>query len=285
MEKTITSNKKRLIGELIRGRDCTRKLQNLLRQRMVNDDSSSTNDLVMNILGSFSNSLLELSSWGSDPVIGSGAVRLNVRALDLKESEKKPLPVVKERRGCYKRRKTEDSRIIIVETMEDGYSWRKYGQKEILDTKFPRCYFRCSYKSEGCKALKQVQKMDDGSELFQITYFGFHTCQSMHKNTQMFSSTGDLNSFLLNFEDSKIKESPSSLSTITNTHFTPSMKQEDDSNAQSCDHTVSSNHDTSSTPLWNDINVDSLEPSHGDSFVSGVSADDFGFDESVFLQV
>ena len=35
-------------------------------------------------------------------------------------------------------RKTEDSRIKIVDTIEDEFAWRKYGQKEILDAKFPR---------------------------------------------------------------------------------------------------------------------------------------------------
>ncbi|KAJ4978537.1 hypothetical protein NE237_009317 [Protea cynaroides] len=31
-------------------------------------------------------------------------------------------------------------------SIEDGYSWQKYGQKEILNAKTLRCYFRCSYK-------------------------------------------------------------------------------------------------------------------------------------------
>lgn len=147
-----------------------------------------------------------------------------------------------------------------------------------------RCYFRCTHKSEGCKALRQVQKLEDGSEMFHITYFGFHTCQNMHQNRQMFSDTRALGFFLHNFEDSNLKHSPSSLSTITNAHITTSLEQEDDSNAQSDDHLASSNYGNPSIASWNDI-IGNLEPSHDDSFKNGASMDDFKFDETEFLQV
>ncbi|CAL4991645.1 unnamed protein product [Urochloa decumbens] len=43
-------------------------------------------------------------------------------------------------------------------TMEDGFAWRKYGQKNINGSKQPRLYFRCSYKDDsGCMARRQVQ--------------------------------------------------------------------------------------------------------------------------------
>ncbi|KAM0822607.1 hypothetical protein ACQ4PT_071391 [Festuca glaucescens] len=62
-------------------------------------------------------------------------------------------------------------------TSEDGFIWRKYGQKEILNSKHPRLYFRCTYRDDsGCQATRQVQMSEDDPSLYVITYFGHHTC-------------------------------------------------------------------------------------------------------------
>lgn len=64
------------------------------------------------------------------------------------------------------------------ETMEDGFIWRKYGQKDIHGSNYPRLYFRCTYKDDrGCEARRQVQRSDtDPCAAYLITYFGEHTC-------------------------------------------------------------------------------------------------------------
>ncbi|XP_037443646.1 cysteine-rich receptor-like protein kinase 29 [Triticum dicoccoides] len=60
---------------------------------------------------------------------------------------------------------------------DDGYSWRKYGQKDILGAAYPRAYFRCTHRdTQGCQATKQVQRADAGPLLFEIVYHGLHTC-------------------------------------------------------------------------------------------------------------
>ncbi|XP_055821663.1 probable WRKY transcription factor 53 [Solanum dulcamara] len=60
---------------------------------------------------------------------------------------------------------------------DDGYSWRKYGQKDILGAKYPRSYYRCTYRHmQNCWATKQVQRSDDDPTLFEITYKGSHIC-------------------------------------------------------------------------------------------------------------
>lgn len=60
---------------------------------------------------------------------------------------------------------------------EDGHSWRKYGQKDILGAKYPRSYYRCTYRDvQGCCAIKQVQRNDENPLVFDITYKGKHTC-------------------------------------------------------------------------------------------------------------
>ncbi|CAI9091891.1 OLC1v1026999C1 [Oldenlandia corymbosa var. corymbosa] len=60
---------------------------------------------------------------------------------------------------------------------EDGFTWRKYGQKAILHSRFPRSYFRCTHqKLYKCPAKKQVQRLDTDPNTFEITYRGDHTC-------------------------------------------------------------------------------------------------------------
>jgi hypothetical protein len=64
---------------------------------------------------------------------------------------------------------------------EDGYEWRKYGEKKINGTSHTRSYFRCTYKDDtGCLATKHVQQQDTSSDppMFQVTYNNHHTCRS-----------------------------------------------------------------------------------------------------------
>ncbi|KAL5204424.1 hypothetical protein ABZP36_009295 [Zizania latifolia] len=61
---------------------------------------------------------------------------------------------------------------------EDGYQWRKYGEKKIQGTSFTRSYFRCTYRDDkGCQATKQIQQKDNSDPpMFQVTYTKEHTC-------------------------------------------------------------------------------------------------------------
>ncbi|CDP05092.1 unnamed protein product [Coffea canephora] len=61
--------------------------------------------------------------------------------------------------------------------LDDGFSWRKYGQKDILGAKHPRGYYRCTHRHvQGCLATKQVQRSDEDPTIFEVTYRGRHTC-------------------------------------------------------------------------------------------------------------
>ncbi|CAN6171872.1 unnamed protein product [Urochloa humidicola] len=67
--------------------------------------------------------------------------------------------------------------IVLQNGVQDSYTWRKYGQKEILGARFPRSYFKCGRKS-GCSARKQVQQSDADPSKLEITYLGAHTCNA-----------------------------------------------------------------------------------------------------------
>ncbi|KAF5786533.1 putative transcription factor WRKY family [Helianthus annuus] len=85
----------------------------------------------------------------------------------------------RKRRGCYKRKTEVSTRIVVRETYADVYHWRKYGQKEILGSKYQREYYRCSFKhTRGCRALKQVQRTTEHPPVFEVCYIGEHTCHT-----------------------------------------------------------------------------------------------------------
>ncbi|KAL9236854.1 hypothetical protein vseg_011476 [Gypsophila vaccaria] len=51
----------------------------------------------------------------------------------------------------------------------DSWAWRKYGQKPIKGSPYPRGYYRCS-SSKGCPARKQVERSRSDPTMLVVTY-------------------------------------------------------------------------------------------------------------------
>ncbi|KAL2526847.1 putative WRKY transcription factor 70 [Abeliophyllum distichum] len=204
LSETLITKRKRLIGELVKGKKIAAQLQTLLHKPLKNNGSVSAEDLTAKILRSFTETLSVLSSNETSQIYGGDTA---VSACS-EESENKPAGV-KDLRGCYKRRRTSDSRKTVSPTMEDGYAWRKYGQKNILNKEYPRCYYRCTHKYEGCKATKQVQRIKEDPILYQITYFDHHTCTDAMTATQIIVDSDPVKSLNLFSFESKILLNPS----------------------------------------------------------------------------
>ncbi|KAK6240388.1 hypothetical protein SCA6_005777 [Theobroma cacao] len=69
------------------------------------------------------------------------------------------------------------SDMVLGELPSDGCNWRKYGQKDILNARFPREYYRCAHRhTQGCFATKEVQREDEDPMFITVTYKGMHTC-------------------------------------------------------------------------------------------------------------
>ncbi|KAG6404746.1 hypothetical protein SASPL_132322 [Salvia splendens] len=66
--------------------------------------------------------------------------------------------------------------------LDDGYNWRKYGQKLVKGNKFVRSYYKCTYLN--CQAKKQVEKSHDGCTL-DINYLGNHHHQKPQQSLQL----------------------------------------------------------------------------------------------------
>ncbi|XP_061349961.1 WRKY DNA-binding transcription factor 70-like [Gastrolobium bilobum] len=172
---------KRVIEELLRGRDLAKQLKSVINNGCDEKLAATTTTtpfaehLVKEVLMSFSNSLLFLNN----PTSQSHDINPS-NSEDSQESNCKT-STLKEKRGCYKRRRTSQSLEKESETpIEDGHQWRKYGQKVILNTKYPRNYYRCTHKfDQSCQATKQVQRIQDDPPLHRTTYYGNHTCRNM----------------------------------------------------------------------------------------------------------
>lgn len=82
---------------------------------------------------------------------------------------------------CSKKRKSRAKRVVrvpaisskISDVPSDNYSWRKYGQKPIKGSPFPRGYYKCS-SIRGCPARKHVERAKDDPTLLIVTYEGDH---------------------------------------------------------------------------------------------------------------
>ncbi|GLJ54138.1 hypothetical protein SUGI_1159730 [Cryptomeria japonica] len=53
----------------------------------------------------------------------------------------------------------------------DGYNWRKYGQKQVKGSEYPRSYYKCTHPN--CPVKKKVERSHDG-QVTEIVYKGEH---------------------------------------------------------------------------------------------------------------
>ncbi|KAI4310735.1 hypothetical protein MLD38_035689 [Melastoma candidum] len=70
----------------------------------------------------------------------------------------------------------EDSRSLnttsnVDSTSFDGYNWRKYGQKQVKSSEYPRSYYKCTHPN--CPMKKKVERSFDG-QITEIVYKGEH---------------------------------------------------------------------------------------------------------------
>ncbi|KAF3506861.1 hypothetical protein F2Q69_00001407 [Brassica cretica] len=91
---------------------------------------------------------------------------------------------------CSKKRKHRIRRSIRVPAISnkvadippDDYSWRKYGQKPIKGSPYPRGYYKCS-SIRGCPARKHVERCLEDPAMLIVTYEAEHNHPKLPSQT------------------------------------------------------------------------------------------------------
>lgn len=92
-----------------------------------------------------------------------------------------------------------------VDFVNDGYRWRKYGQKLVKGNPNPRNYYRCS--NSGCPAKKHVERASHDPKLVITTYEGRHDHDMPPSRTVTPNVAGTKNSKTAhNGESAKLEE-------------------------------------------------------------------------------
>ncbi|KAJ7964900.1 putative WRKY transcription factor [Quillaja saponaria] len=204
MENLGFDREKAIEDELSRGVEFANRLQQLLNDQSTGDYDHTrfSQDLVVEILKSFRNSLSILNcNIGSSDHQEVSQMQVTGDSCPTKfqvaEEGSKNTCTIQDRRKNPRR-----GRRILLPSWErktpswiddDGHVWRKYGQKGILNAKYQRHYYRCSYKTDqGCKAIKQVQKIEDSPPQYRTTYYGHHTCRNLVKDPETILLDSDI---------------------------------------------------------------------------------------------
>ncbi|XP_020085149.1 probable WRKY transcription factor 12 isoform X1 [Ananas comosus] len=106
---------------------------------------------------------------GNDQIISSskdGANSWWKRSATTEKSKMKVRRKMREPRFCFQTRSD-------VDVLDDGYKWRKYGQKVVKNSLHPRSYYRCTHTN--CRVKKRVERLSEDCRMVITTYEGRHT--------------------------------------------------------------------------------------------------------------
>ncbi|KAJ4905249.1 putative WRKY transcription factor 46 [Raphanus sativus] len=168
----MSMEEKLVVKELEQGKELANQLMNSLNNP--SSPSKESNEiLISEILRCFENTI---------------HMMVNLGKKTLKRSHERSDQSNKKR--IFEKKKTEEVEICVGTGQEgtpldDGYCWRKYGQKDIHGSKYPRGYYRCTHRlTRGCLAVKQVQKSDTNPLCYEVKYVESHTCDITPSTTK-----------------------------------------------------------------------------------------------------
>ncbi|CAL9089361.1 unnamed protein product [Musa textilis] len=98
----------------------------------------------------------------------------------------------------------------------DLWAWRKYGQKPIKGSPYPRGYYRCS-SSKGCSARKQVERSRTDPNMLVISYTSDHNHPWPTQRNALAGSTRSQPS--KNAARNNLKEEPNKETTSSSGHL------------------------------------------------------------------
>ncbi|PNY13245.1 WRKY transcription factor [Trifolium pratense] len=104
---------------------------------------------------------------------GVHGIRLVENQNDQQDQTKKQVKPARKRKNNKQRapRITFKTRTD-VDHMDDGYKWRKYGQKPVKNSPYPRSYYRCT--AIGCEVKKRIERSATEASVVLTSYEGNH---------------------------------------------------------------------------------------------------------------
>ncbi|XP_066339825.1 disease resistance protein RGA5-like [Miscanthus floridulus] len=78
--------------------------------------------------------------------------------------------------------------IADLPSSDDGYNWRKYGQKAVKVGEYLRSYYKCTFPT--CPVKKKVERSQDG-QIFEIVYRGTHNHARWPQKAPQLLQSGD----------------------------------------------------------------------------------------------
>ncbi|XP_068655642.1 probable WRKY transcription factor 14 [Aristolochia californica] len=131
-----------------------------------------------------------------------------------------------------KRRKSQAKKVVCIPAPaaansrssgeivpSDLWAWRKYGQKPIKGSPYPRGYYRCS-SSKGCSARKQVERSRADPNMLVITYTSEHNHPWPTQRNALAGSTRSQPA-----KSNVASKNPSSTSTLKPTNMKEELKE------------------------------------------------------------
>ncbi|KAJ0750989.1 putative transcription factor WRKY family [Helianthus debilis subsp. tardiflorus] len=73
-----------------------------------------------------------------------------------------------------------------LKKLNDGYNWRKYGEKQVKASENPRSYYKCTHQN--CSMMKKVETSSD-RDITEIVYKGKHNHPKPQSNKRSSSSS------------------------------------------------------------------------------------------------
>ncbi|CAN8247479.1 unnamed protein product [Cochlearia groenlandica] len=93
-----------------------------------------------------------------------------VQQLLMKKEDPIPRDIATQNNQSFERQRRVPS-YMVSRNSNDGYGWRKYGQKQVKKSENPRSYFKCTFPN--CVSKKIVETAFDG-QITEIIYKGGH---------------------------------------------------------------------------------------------------------------
>ncbi|KAI6702830.1 probable WRKY transcription factor 12 [Syzygium oleosum] len=128
------------------------------------------------------NGLVARSSWNNDQVGAHDPKAVNDENCSANPGEGnnswwRSSTAAAEKGKMKVRRKLREPRFCFqtrseVDVLDDGYKWRKYGQKVVKNSLHPRSYYRCTHSN--CRVKKRVERLSEDCRMVITTYEGRH---------------------------------------------------------------------------------------------------------------